>query len=95
MQMLVAYSIAPLPAEVRGLKFAPLSRVELQINEHVALTNIDAVIRFTESSTKLRATVNGKESSLHRELATALDQRFRATIAAIVHKTNERIPVGC
>ena len=95
LQILVAYSIAPLPAEVGGLKFAPLSRVELQINEHIALTNFDAVIRFTESSTKLRATVNGRESSLHKKFAAALDQRFRATVASIVHKTNQKLSVEC
>jgi amino acid adenylation domain-containing protein len=90
-QVLLAYNFAPEAAEVSGLKFAPMSWAELKMEEYNPLTSFDVVIRFTESSTKLRASVNCKESLLNGEFAACIDENFRAIMAAIIFKPDSAI----
>jgi amino acid adenylation domain-containing protein len=90
-QVLLVYNVTPSATALSGLKFAPIGREELQVSESIALTTYDVVFNFTESSTKLRASVNCKESLLNGGFVASIDEKFRAIIDSIIRKPNVAI----
>jgi non-ribosomal peptide synthetase component F len=87
-QVLLVYNRLPSIASLDGLKFALIGREEFQVRESIALTTYDVVLNFTESTTKLRASVNCRESLLDGDFVATVDEKFRAVIESIIRKTD-------